>query len=617
MSGPVRGRWRFDPLGPGEILQDPVQDEFFATEALDELTDALVREAVQNSLDAAADPDEHPGPVTVGFRFTDVPGSAVDPWLVGLVDHARAAGLDRNPGPTVRLLTVEDTGTRGLEGDPARTDDPEPGRSGHDDFYWFWWNVGRSGKADADRGRWGLGKVVFPLASELRAFWGLTLRRGDEAPLLMGQAVLRIHTLDGRRYRPYGWWADPSRGRPSPVSDPADLDAFAGLTGVVRTEPGLSVVIPALREEVTPEAVRDAAARHYFWPVMRGALVIGIADGDRRWRLDADTIDRHATGRLVELARWGHRNGPTATARAPQPGSRAQLTAELFNPDALARLRERFEAGLPCAVRLAVPVEPADGPPVECPFTVLIQRDPDASRDEGTFIRNGITVPNPGARRPRGVRWLVVVEDPVLTRLLGDAENPAHTEWQRKAERLRRFVRGPSTVDFVRGAPAKLTELLTTRVSGPEPDLLADLFSLTDTGGATWPRPDPAGTDDATTTPPELESRPPDLQLTPVAGGFTASGDRPTGTVIEITAAYVALRADAFRRWSPHDFTMDRLRVRASGARAEPDPAVGNRLVVTCDGGPFRVTVTGFDVLRDLRIRVDAPRPAGARGDGP
>jgi hypothetical protein len=47
--------WRFLPMSRGDLNIDPVEGEFFATETLSGITDALVREAIQNSLDAATE----------------------------------------------------------------------------------------------------------------------------------------------------------------------------------------------------------------------------------------------------------------------------------------------------------------------------------------------------------------------------------------------------------------------------------------------------------------------------------------------------------------------------------------------------------------------------------
>ena len=46
--------WKFRRMHAGEMNIDPIESEFFSTEALDSLADALVREAIQNSLDARA-----------------------------------------------------------------------------------------------------------------------------------------------------------------------------------------------------------------------------------------------------------------------------------------------------------------------------------------------------------------------------------------------------------------------------------------------------------------------------------------------------------------------------------------------------------------------------------
>ncbi|MBU2549466.1 MAG: hypothetical protein KKB20_13700, partial [Proteobacteria bacterium] len=45
--------WRFRTMGRGEVNIDPIEGEFFSTEALGGLSEALIRESIQNSLDAA------------------------------------------------------------------------------------------------------------------------------------------------------------------------------------------------------------------------------------------------------------------------------------------------------------------------------------------------------------------------------------------------------------------------------------------------------------------------------------------------------------------------------------------------------------------------------------
>src|SRR5271156_4949575 len=87
--------WRFRNVRPDEVEIDPTQDQFFNTEDVDR-TDALVRETVQNSLDAAR-PDAR-SPVRVRFRFA-TERSRLSPtdssrYLADLIPHWNAAKVD-------------------------------------------------------------------------------------------------------------------------------------------------------------------------------------------------------------------------------------------------------------------------------------------------------------------------------------------------------------------------------------------------------------------------------------------------------------------------------------------------------------------------------------------
>jgi hypothetical protein len=47
--------WHFRSLAIGEKTREPIQGEFFSTEAIHNPTEALVREGIQNSLDAGTE----------------------------------------------------------------------------------------------------------------------------------------------------------------------------------------------------------------------------------------------------------------------------------------------------------------------------------------------------------------------------------------------------------------------------------------------------------------------------------------------------------------------------------------------------------------------------------
>lgn len=87
--------WEFRKMSRGEINIDPIEGEFFSTEALGSLSDALIREAIQNSLDAAI-PGEQVK-VIISFPSSDQRVFALksEIYLRGLKGHltAKKSGL--------------------------------------------------------------------------------------------------------------------------------------------------------------------------------------------------------------------------------------------------------------------------------------------------------------------------------------------------------------------------------------------------------------------------------------------------------------------------------------------------------------------------------------------
>ena len=96
-------------MRPGEINVDPIEGEFFTTEAIGSITDGLVRESIQNSLDAAAGD----GPVTICFSFYSNPDRSSDPRVFCDGVCPRIAVTDR---ADVKLVNIVDIDRKYLSG---------------------------------------------------------------------------------------------------------------------------------------------------------------------------------------------------------------------------------------------------------------------------------------------------------------------------------------------------------------------------------------------------------------------------------------------------------------------------------------------------------------------
>ncbi len=622
--------WRFRRMHPGEMNVDPIEGEFFSTEALGSLADALVREAIQNSLDARR--SGTPARVRIAFSGASAAlgGARRERYLDGLMPHVAAGrngtGQMLATDAPLEFVVVEDFGTRGLQGDPRQSEDDElAALSARNDFYYFWRNVGRSRKGASDLGRWGLGKTVFAAASRVSAFFALTVRANDPTPLLMGQAVLRIHKLGGARYYPYGYFGRFEGDFALPVDDADLMGAFRRDFGLARVaEPGLSVVIPFPDRDLTPQALLPSLAHHYFVPILAGDLAIDVEHDGRCETLDAESFERLAERigrseasslpRLVDLARWGLALAPSAPTRLSEP---AQLAAPRWSGDpgteqALAALREPFNRGDRIAIQVPVWVKPASGEAACSTLDVWLERDDTISAADEQFVREGITIAGVRGGVQAGVRAIVCVRDRALSALLGDSENPAHTEWQERSPRFKdRYRHGPSTLRYVKGAPREIVRLLTRPAEGRDFALLRHVFSLDvpteESVRRREPRTESPGLDGSGEARGIATARSAHaFELQRLHGGFcvagVANGEAPP-RYLAVRAAYEVRRGNPFTLYQPFDFDMDRAPIALALEGAALVRRRENELMVRIDDAQFRVTVQGFDPRRDVRVK--------------
>jgi hypothetical protein len=624
-------QWRFREMQPGEMNVDPIEGEFFTTEALRSVTDALVREAIQNSLDAAAGG----GPTTVRFSLHPRLPAALHSselqmlYLDGLSPHLHAqhSGLPEPPplDEPLGCIAIEDYGTRGLQGDVLQYDDLDEDVK-KNDFFYFWRNIGRTRKEHTDLGRWGLGKTVFQAASRINTFFGLTHRLDDGRELLMGQSVLRIHKAGGSRYAPYGYFGLFDGHLALPIEDPGFIEAFGNHFALDRiAKPGLSVLIPYPDKEISLRGCANSIIRHYFFPILAGHLIVELRFDGKRVRLDQLSLggylqksqwaEKEGLPELMDLARWAIQQPREKRIhlKEPSPGKRPKLAEDLFEPGQLESIRGDFSSGQRLAFYVPVAVLRAKGGSVShTGFSVFLARDERLDKPEDHFIRQGITIPEVSSLKQKGVRAIVSITDSELSAFLGDAENPAHTQWERNSKKFKsKYKLGPATLDFVKSSPRELVKILAQLRKGRDEDLLRHIFSvpLEESGNNAEKSvkessaPEKKSLEDGAIVDLEPDSY---LQLSAVQGGFRLKR-RTNATLvphfITIWIAYEVRSGNPFKKYTPLDFDVSQnpIEVLTEGARLLL--CKENAIQIEVIRSDFRVRVTGFDTRRDIRIR--------------
>ena len=623
--------WFFGEHRPSDRIRDPIQGEFFQDESIPHPGEALVREGIQNSLDARCDDEDVLVRIYVSGPDSAAPSSEVAPYFAGAWDHLQAEGNGLRDVPAASekcpFLLFEDFGTTGLNGDPKQY---EPVEGARNDFFHFFRAEGRSGKGDEARGRWGVGKYVFPQASRINSIFGVTVRGEDNRRLMMGTAVLKSHRVQNERFTPDGWFGSPGKdGLVLPVEDQDLIERFCDAFTMERgTEPGLSVVVPWCDLEMTHEMLVGAVARNYFYPILKGelAVIVRAPDTDEKI-LDKSQLMRTVESiggglqeellPLFELAKWAIKRTADdfLVLQAPPTRGAPKWSPELVPEQTRASIAKCLEAQEPVAVRVPLHVRRKGEDPVPSSLDVFLARDPAVAADKPVFIREGIVISDVRPPWTHGLRAMVVSENRPLAALLRGAEAPAHTKWRATGDLKSKYMYAPSCLSFVKLSVHEIQRAVSESEKQEDPTLLIDFFSLPappeEEGARTRRRK--RKTPKSGTITPEIDKPPPHsprrFTLHRAGGGFSVRPGEPGTTPparLDIRMAYDIRRGSPLKKYHKADFQVDKkpieLRPEPRGVRVLERSE--NRLLVAIDDADFSLHLTGFDENRDLYVRI-------------
>ncbi|AHF69009.1 hypothetical protein [Pseudomonas cichorii] len=492
-------KWSFLPLPTGAKARDPMQDEFFQDQSIDGIDHALVRETIQNSLDARA----NGAPAKVVFSLGKLSAERTSYWFPEDVQahfsakEIRFSSLPNWEKENCAYLTIEDFGTKGLEG---KIDSFDPVEGGN--FYHFFRAEGVSNKKEGDRGSWGVGKIVIPRSSRVRSFFAITRRASGPGMHLMGQTILRHHEVDGVRYTPDGWFSRDQEGLQVPYTDDETTSRLIDDFCLVRMdEPGLGLVIPWIYEKyLTFERLRSVIAREYFIPILGGQLVIELRD--------------HETGACQRFDARSFADLKLLASEDDQFQDTVQLAGNLLRLDKIEPLvvdvvkelnendvcydwgsyktalppqdiESALEQGRILHFRVPIVIKPALGIADTGVFDVLVKRK--SGRHYPVYVRDGLIIPNqPTRKRTPDCVVLIHASNSVVSDALRRSECPAHTDWKYTRDKFQeqKYSLSNKLIPFVRDSALKLLEKLFVQEGKSDYNLLAALLPLPFDGGS-------------------------------------------------------------------------------------------------------------------------------------
>ena len=276
--------WVAGPVGEGDEPGDSKpQDKFNAL--------SCVLEFIQNALDAIAKSFSNTLIKIHASRvsYTSFKENFLKDKFEDYLENSELSAMQKIPehGQDINCLIMEDFNTTGLLGDPNHYFSKLP--NGQPNLiHQFTHEIGgrRKGKAAHLGGSEGEGKQTFCLSSDISTFFFFTVR-DDGTEFFMGISYFGIFELNGTEYKPFVHFGDKVESKDYqgkfwalPISNQTKIEELKKIFGVKRKkEPGLTVVIPFINEDVTLDKVKETICKNYRVPILRKKLRVEVAKG--------------------------------------------------------------------------------------------------------------------------------------------------------------------------------------------------------------------------------------------------------------------------------------------------------------------------------------------------
>ncbi|MDB3994994.1 hypothetical protein N9450_04590 [Gammaproteobacteria bacterium] len=281
--------WKWVEMTPGPTDASSLKEQKFSEE---NYITYVVREAVQNSVDAwkksigPADEESIPAIIKFDFRSSD---QNLEKYYSGLIDARKLLDESNEHGSKYsdqisykqsHWFSILDLNTGGIQGD----------LNDRDSDYWnFNLNWGKSNKGkdnQATGGSKGVGRITFPMSSEIKAVFNITKRKDQTATA--GFALLDSGIdSEGVRRVPHAIFADEEIKEKCvwKLHDISkDFIQDFNLQELNAHETGTAIVIPFPREEISADIesscnkIKASLIENYAPLIIRGNLKPVVGD---------------------------------------------------------------------------------------------------------------------------------------------------------------------------------------------------------------------------------------------------------------------------------------------------------------------------------------------------
>ena len=509
--------WRNYVVQPNDDEEEPMGDEFFVnSESLTNVS-SLVRESIQNSIDARKDPSQ---PVRMRFHVGRMSAQNKKKYISNLEDHIDSAlghPLAKIDEISARYLIVEDFNTKGLKGrTTSKRPIKDPAEPDKDSYWFFEWKTGESNKDTNSGGKWGVGKVVFSFVSQVKTYFVFSSRDLESAPagntdIFFGHNIMKTHDLnDNQRCKPKHRLMQIENNDWVPYGDAGLIEDFVKDWSLKRKigETGTSILMPYCFNEFDAKSLTQAIAQDYFIALLDGVLECEISDefGNQIVQLNKETLitniqelpndlQTEATktkDELVQLCNlYGAKNSEKATrifisVDSDTPNNWKKIE---FGEEKQEEIISTLNSLHPIIFDIEVLLPQRKNPKhfEKAIFQVFLQKR-ESIRLRTTYCRQGILVPDAGKGLPIPTDYVSLVYAPTgpISDFLSAAEDPSHKSWSSKQKNFKDFYKpeefSRDALTFMRMATNQLIQSTLNMGDKKDQTSLSKYFPMANSG---------------------------------------------------------------------------------------------------------------------------------------
>ena len=429
-------KWKFEKYKEDSTRQDSSSDKFFK-EASE--SDSLIREFIQNSLDASN--NSKAVKVTINEKFLNK--REFKDFLTDLEPHLKACDIQSHKNQQkIKFIILEDFNTKGLEG------------KNKENFF----KADNITNKQEGGGSHGIGKAVFLAFSKIQTFFGYSIFDNNQSTF-QGRAVLKSHKIDQHEYRPYGNLEIPIKNHTNFIDT---------IFKRKKTEKGLSVAIPYCDLKI--EDIKQCCLDQFYIPIINEKLEVEIGNEkiNKETLLDLDepkvqlamdynTLDK-TRNYLIKEKDWKHLKFPELTTDLIEQNSSFFLSFEIELPTK----QGYYESGK---------------------ATLLIKKEEENTEKFQSidFWRDNLLIPEVISRgkKQKGYAAILIICDTPLSGLLRGLEDPGHTRWLTgfiKPEIKEKYINVRKLVDFVKKLPLEFIRQIKYQPIEQDSHFFSDYF---------------------------------------------------------------------------------------------------------------------------------------------